>query len=151
MIARTTLAPLLLAAATFGCGSRQAPAQCQTTCSPAPIERCAAESARSVSDVLASTDIAGNEAAVRGRVAQGSVICEHGGACDRCKGSLILVEEGAKGFVILRGERMACRGMREEQLCCGVDAMGKNVVARGTLHRDVRSTWIETSVLCSAE
>lgn len=98
-------------------------------------------------ETLVADLVEGAPTVIRGRVIRGSVVCQHGTACGRCRGSLILVQEGVAGRVILSGEGTACVG-RDDPPCCRIDVIDKDVVARGTLHRDEHNIWIDASALC---
>lgn len=129
-----------------GCASRSPSPTCggDPPCSTTPLVPCPAQPTMSVAEVVAGA--AAGRVAVRGRVGEGTVVCEL--MCG-CRGAMILVEDGTRGYVKLRGEKLGCTGPRPERLCCGVDAMGREVIAQGVVRRDDRGVWLDDASLCT--
>lgn len=128
------------------CGSHHAPPRCDegTPCTPPSLASCGAEASVSVVQALAAAD---GQLTVRGRVELGNVLCEL--SCG-CHGGLSLVDPDANDRIRVRGDGIGCTGPREH-LCCSPDAIGKQVIARGTLRHDNLGVWLEDATLCAAQ
>lgn len=130
---------------TASCGSRQSAPACRdnSRCAPAALQPCSRETGMSVAQALATRE---RTIAVHGRVEQGSVVCKH--ACG-CSGGFILVDPSASVYLRLRGAGLGCTGSRGP-MCCAIDALGEQVVARGTMQHDDRGVWLDGTTLCAA-
>jgi hypothetical protein len=146
VMVRTAGAPwILLAVATaIGCGGPSHPNE--APCRPAPLPRCTRADSVSVADALGAWP--GHTLAVRGRVQLDTIVCLLGGR-DRCSAGLRLVDDEVGDSLMLRGSNIGCHGDSDLSLCCGIDMVGKHVIAIGRLEPAALGPHLVVTSVCA--
>jgi hypothetical protein len=86
--------------------------------------------------------------AVRGRVQLDTIVCLLGGR-DRCTAGLRIVDDEVGESLILRGSNIGCHGDSDLSLCCGIDMVGKHVIASGGLERAPLGPHLVVASVCA--
>lgn len=66
-----------------------------------------------------------------------------------CKATLRLVGDAASESLMIRGNNIGCYGHSVSTLCCGIDMLGKHVIAIGTLEQGELGARLVVASVCA--